>query len=86
MVIQLPEWKSWRVAGSDTDWQVQVLRRRSTKADTWEGTNFFSTLAGALAFAYEKALRESPETARDVKSALAECRRVKDAIAKAVAS
>lgn len=84
MVIQLPEWEGWRVAGSDNDWQVQVIRHRKS-GDTWEGTNFFSTLGCALAFAYEKALRESKSTAKTVKEMKAECTRVKDGLMKEVA-
>jgi len=82
-VIQLPEWGGWRVAGSDTDWQVQTLKRRKD-GDSWEGTNFFPSLEFAIAKAYERALRESGADIESGEQLVAECRRVKDELAKAV--
>lgn len=83
MVIQLPEWNGWRVSGSGTDWQIQVIRKRTTREDTWEGTNFYSSLANALEAAFEKTLRESGEKVDDLRKLAREIRRAKEEIAKA---
>ena len=82
-VVQLPEWGDWRVAGSDMDWQVQVLKRRK-RGDEWEGVNFFPSLEFAIGKAYEKALRESGKEIASADGLVAECRRVKDELVAAV--
>lgn len=84
MIVQLPEWKDWRIEGSGNDWQVQKLHKRKDGGQKWEGTNFFPSLHYAVAFAYEKALRKSPAKAETVEAMEAECRRVKDELVAAV--
>lgn len=83
MVIQLPEWKNWRIEGNDRDWQVQRLID-GKNGEEWKNTNFFPSLHYAIAFAYEKALRKSPTKAETVDAMYAECRRVKDELVAAV--
>ena len=87
MVIQLPEWDGWRIAGCDRDWQVQELRKRKGEA-VWEGRNFFNALEHAVGFAYERTLRERGEKATGVNEWLISCKVVKkqllDAVRKAV--
>jgi len=84
MIVQLPEWKDWRIEGSSNDWQVQRLRKHKDGGQKWEGTNFFPSLHYAVAFAYEKALRKSPTKAETVDDMKAECKRVKDELLEAV--
>jgi len=83
MIIKLPGC-DWRIAGSGTDWQIQYPKHRKDREDTWEGKYFHRSLAHSIEKAYEIALRESPETATDLKSMLAECRRVKTELLNAV--
>ena len=62
MVVQLPEWKRWRISGEGLAWEVQELHPRKD-GDTWDATNYFPSLEGAIGYAYERTLRESAETA-----------------------
>lgn len=86
MEIQLEEWDKWRIAGTELDWQFQVLvkDKKSLLGTKWVGRAFFSTLGAALDYAYEKTLRESKENATSMKRAVAECKRVKEALKEAV--
>lgn len=85
MVIQLPEWRSWRVSGSGREWEVQrLVLNKKTNAGEWRATNFFPQLEFAIAFAYERALRESGVEALTAADAVGECRRVKDELLRAV--
>lgn len=86
MIIKLPEWDGWRVAGSDTDWQIQEYVK-DAKADgghRWKGVNFFGSLEHAIGFAYERTLRESGVVAESFEGAQAECKRVKAALVREV--
>lgn len=86
MIIQLPEWKDWRISGESLDWQIQELAKDKTKegGTRWKATNFFPTLEAAIGHAYERTLRESPKTAVDIREVAAECERVKARLIKAV--
>ncbi len=83
MIIQLPEWKDWRIAGGNLDWQIQK-RRKVKDEERWDGTNFYSALEHAVGAAYERTLRESPKMAVDIREVAAECERVKTRLLKAV--
>lgn len=83
MIIQLPEWKDWRIAGGNLDWQIQKVVHKK-QGDVWEATNFYPSLEAAIGAAYERTLRESPKTAVDVREVAAECERVKARLIKAV--
>jgi len=83
MIVQLPEWKNWRVVGTDREWEVQQKGSRNGEVE-WRPTNYFPSLAYAMAFAYEKTLRASKKKAGTIEEALGECNRVKDAIIGAV--
>lgn len=86
MEIKLDEWDGWRIAGSDLDWQIQVLvkDRKSLLGYRWSGIRFYTSLGAALEYAYEKTLRDSKESATSMKRAVNECKRVKDALKEAV--
>ena len=85
MVIQLQEWTNWRIAGNGRDWEVQrLIHNKKTNADEWRGTNFFPRLDFAIAFAYERALRESDFNATNAYELVKECRRIKDELIAAV--
>jgi len=83
MIVQLPEWKNWRIEGCGNEWQVQNLVH-GKDGDDWRATNYFPSLAYAVKHAYEKALRASKKRAATVDEMLAECNRVKDELAAAV--
>ena len=76
MIIQLPEWKNWRIEGAENDWRVKSLNK-GKDGETWTPTNFFPSLDAALSFAYERTLRESKATAVEIREVLAECEKVK---------
>ena len=82
MVIQL-EGCEWRINGDSLQWAIEYPRMKKGES-VWDGRYFYSTLEYAVEKAYELALRESPATAVDMKSALAECKRVKTALVNAV--
>ena len=84
MVIQLPEWDGWLIEGSGLDWQVRKRKKRKGGGYKWEATNFFPTLDSAVAFAYERTLKESGLVTDDLREAEKECRKVKDSLLKAV--
>ena len=81
MVIEIPGCK-FRISGESCDWQVQYPGK-SKGEGVWRGVYFYPTLEGAVSKAYELALRDS-EAKVDLKAALAECRRVKTSLEKAV--
>lgn len=83
MVIKLPGC-DWRIRGSETDWQIEYPYTDKNGDEKWKGRYFHRSLAHSIEKAYEVALRESPETAADLKAALAECRRVKAELLDAV--
>lgn len=91
-VIQLPEWDGWRVAGRDTDWQVQEHVKTGGKdnGERWVGVRFYGAAHHALGEAYERHLGELGETFADVNEWLNACERVKrrlvDAVKRAVAA
>ena len=80
MIIQPPEWEGWRISGGDTDWRIEYAHKRKGE-DEWRPMYFYSCLEYAVEKAYELTLRESQTAANDLKAALAECRRVKKALA-----
>ncbi|HAM16033.1 MAG TPA: hypothetical protein DCP91_09300 [Eggerthellaceae bacterium] len=84
MIIQLPEWKTWRISGYGIDWQVQQQYQKGKQAGEWYGVKFFSSLQYAIGEAYERTLRESPAVADSSELLLAECERVKKALVAAV--
>ena len=84
MIIQLPEWDGWRIAGSGIDWQIQKLCKRKDREDTWEGTNYFPTLESAIGYAYERTLRESPKSIVAIREVHIECEKTKSRLLKAV--
>ena len=86
IVIQLPEWDGWRIAGSDNDWQMQVYKENGGKANgpRWVGTNFWPSLDFAIGSAYERTLRECGKDFKSLEELVDECRRVKDELVKAV--
>ena len=84
-VIQLPEWKGWRIVGNDKEWQIQRLHSVSDEGvEKWTPTNFYQALEHAVGYAYERTLRESPKTSVDIREVAAECERVKVRLLKAV--
>ena len=83
ILIQLHEWENWRIAGEDKELQIQRLVDGKNGAE-WRSTNYFATLDGAVAFAYERTLRESPLVTDSLDDVLKECERVKKALLKAV--
>ena len=84
MIIQLPEWEGWRIAGSGLDWQIQKLCNRKDREDTWEGTNYFPSLEAAIGYACERTLRESPKTIAAIREVHDECEKTKSRLLKAV--
>ena len=82
MVITIPGCE-WRIQGSGTDWQIAYPSEVNGKLK-WKPRYFYSALEWAVEKAYELMLRESPVEAKDMKAALAECRRVKTELANAV--
>ena len=83
MIIQLPEWKDWRIAGGNLDWQIQKVVHKK-QGDVWEATNFFPTLEAAIGYAYERTLRESPKSIAMIREVHIECERTKSHMLKAV--
>ena len=83
MIIKLPEWDGWRIAGSGIDWQVQKFIKRKD-GEQWQATNYYMSLDSALAAAFERTLRESNEKAETVREMKKECKRVKDALLREV--
>ena len=83
MIIQLPEWKDWRIAGSNLDWQIQKVVHKK-QGDVWEATNFFPNLESAIGYAYERTLRESPKSIAMIREVHIECERTKSHMLKAV--
>ena len=84
-VIQLPEWKGWRIAGNDKEWQIQRLHSvNDDGVERWMPTNFYPALEHAVGYAYERTLRESPKKAVDIREVRDECERVKARLVKAV--
>ena len=84
MVIQLPEWDGWRISGDRNDWQIQTVQKDGKNAGEWRGIKYFNALEWAVNAAYEKALKESPLVASTLEGASAECKRIKDSLARAV--
>ena len=86
MIIQLPEWDGWRISGERLDWQMQELINdaRAEGGKRWKGTNFWPSLEYAIGAAYERTLRESGKKLDGPNEWLDECKRVKDALVKAV--
>lgn len=86
IVIQLPEWDGWRIAGSDNDWQMQVYEEHGNKdgSPRWRGTNFWPSIEFAVSYAYERTLRESGKHIKSMDGLLDECARVKDELIAAV--
>ena len=86
MIIQLPEWKDWRISGEKLDWQIQELAKDKTKegGTRWKATNFFPTLEAAIGHAYERTLRESPKSIAMIREVHIECERTKSHMLKAV--
>lgn len=82
-VIQLPEWDGWRIAGNDREWQIQ-RRSEGRNGVEWRGTNYWPSIEYAVGFAYERTLRELGEEFESLDLFVAECRRVKDELVKAV--
>lgn len=87
MIIQLPEWKDWRISGEKLAWEVQKVVHKKD-GDAWEATNYFSSLDAAMGYAYERTLRESPKSIAAIREVHIECEKVKsrlvDAVRKAV--
>lgn len=85
MIIQLEEWKNWRISGESLDWQIQeyVKDAKEPSGYRWKGTNFFPSLDAAMSHAYERTLRESKATAVEIREVLAECEKVKARLLKA---
>ena len=83
MIIQLPEWKDWRISGERLDWQIQKVVHKK-QGDVWEATNFFPTLEAAIGHAYERTLRESPKSIAMIREVHIECERTKSHMLKAV--
>ena len=83
-VIQLPEWDGWRVAGSDIDWQIQELVRRTTRDDTWEGARFYSSCEYAIGEAFERSVRELGNEYESLEEFAKDYHATKDRLLKAV--
>lgn len=84
MIIQLPEWEGWRIAGDGLNWEIQSQYAKGKSKGEWYATNYYSALEHAIGAAYERTLRESPKTAVDIREVAAECERVKTRLLKAV--
>lgn len=83
IVIQLPEWDGWRIAGSGIDWQMQRLTTEKG-VEKWKGTNFWPAIEYAVGAAYERTLRECGKEFKDMQSLVDECAKVKERLTKAV--
>lgn len=85
MVIQLPEWDGWRIAGGDLAWEVQVQAKKGKSAGSWSPTNYFSTFDAAMGYAYERTLREcgAGHVVDMTREALVACERTKSSLLKA---
>ena len=82
MVIEI-QGCEWRIRGDDSQWQIEYpYEERGERR--WRGKYFHRSLDHSIEKAYELMLRESPAVAKDLKSALAECRRVKTELVNAV--
>lgn len=73
---------NFRINGVGTDWQIQYRQKRNGE-EFWNGRYFFPSLDFAISKAYELMLIKSSATV-DVQGAVEECKRVKDALVKAV--
>lgn len=82
IVIQLPDWDGWRIAGSDNEWQMQRIVK-GKHGETWKGTNFWPSIEFAVGAAYERTLRERGVTV-DLRDVPDECRKAKEELVKAV--
>lgn len=81
--IRLPEWENWRIAGEDKEFEVQRLVDGKNGPE-WRATNYFSTIEGAIGYAYERTLRESPKSIAAIREVHIECEKVKSRLIKAV--
>ena len=86
MIIQLPEWDGWRIAGEEGDYQIQVYQKSGGKdnGERWKATNYFPSLESAIGYAYERTLRESPKTIAAIREVHVECEKTKSRLLKAV--
>ena len=82
MVIEI-QGCEWRIQGSGTDWQIAYPCKDRGELK-WFPKYFHRSLDSSIEKAYELMLRESPVVAKDMKSAIAECRRVKSELIGAV--
>jgi len=83
MIIEIPGYEDLRISGENLDWQVQSVLKGGKSAGEWRATNYFPSLEYAIAFVYEKSLRDM-----DKELGYAEipdaCRKVKNELVKAV--
>lgn len=84
MVIELPEWDGWRIAGENMSWEVQAVTKSGKYEGEWHPTNYFTSLDSAIGYAYERTLRESPKTAKTIREVHIECEKTKSRLVKAV--
>lgn len=84
MVIQLPEWRGWRISGESTAWEIQQQYEKGKSAGEWYATNWFGSLDAAIGHAYERTLRESPKGIAQIREVHIECEKVKSRLLKAV--
>ena len=84
MVIQLEEWKGWRISGENTAWEIQQQSKKGKRAGEWYATNWFGTLDAAIGYAYERTLRESPKSIAMIREVHIECERTKSHMLKAI--
>ena len=82
MIIGFCEKDDMRLEGKSLDWEYQVkVNGKSGDGSSWYSRNFFKTIDAALAFSCGKA-----GGAVEVKQVLAECRKVKTQLLRAVAA
>lgn len=83
MVIEIPGYEDLRISGDNLDWQVQTVAKGGKSAGEWRASNYFPSLEHAIAFVYEKVLRDMDKKLgyTEVPDA---CRKVKNELVKAV--
>lgn len=80
MIIQLPDWKGWRIEGGDLAWEVQQLREKGKTAGEWYTTNWFNSLDAALGYAYERSLREKDSRIEMIREVHIACEKTKSGL------
>lgn len=83
MIIEIPGRDDLRISGEGNDWSVQSVIKEGKSAGGWRPSNYFAGLEHAIAFVYEKVLRDM-ELETDIEGAVKECAKVKKSLLNAV--